>query len=415
MKGKVKKSIECSIKDGICWSAMVGFVEPYMVPFALGLGASNFFIGVLRSLPVFISSFAQLLSEYLVYYFNSCKRVVFYFVSLQSLSLFFASFCIFFDGWYVKYIFLLFIISYSYSGSTSSAPWYTLMGEYLPEKTRGVFFGKRTQLIGVFYFISSFLAGYMLKEYTGKKFVFFLIFFLAAFFRSCSAYFITFMYEPEKLFHISKEKPSIKKFFDFKIDKNVKKIYKSIFFLLFSTYLAAPYFSVYSLKELKFDYLRYMMITSIGQFLTWISAKYWGKLIDKKGSVYTLSFAFLFIPFISLFWMLTKNFYILMCIEMFSGIIWGAFGMIMNTLVYEYIAPSERTKYTSYLIFVSSISQFLGSIIGGVIYDKVHFSSFSIFVFILAISTLGRFLSLLYFHSKVYRPISPEKFNCCCS
>ncbi|HOJ87333.1 MAG TPA: MFS transporter [Elusimicrobiales bacterium] len=167
--------------------------------------------------------------------------------------------------------------------------------------------------------------------------------------------------------------------------------------LLLSTYIAAPYFSVYVLKELKFDYIRYMFVVSFGQVLTWLTAPFWGRMNDKIGSVKTLKYAFIFIPFISLMWMLTKNFYLLLAVEIFSGIVWGAFGLVYNTFIYEYVKPQERTKYVSYLIFFMSIAQFLGSMIGGVLYDKLSFDSVSTFLILLALSTLGRFISLFYF------------------
>jgi len=415
MKGEVRKSIRYSIIDGVCWANMVGFVDPYIVPFALKLGANNFFIGILRSIPPLLSSFSQIFSEYLVWRVKRCREVIYYFVLIQAISVLIASFTSIIPSDYKfisRYIFLLSIILYNYAGSTATAPWFTLMGEYIPSNKRGVFFGKRTQIVGVFYFISSFLAGYILKKNPDSNITFFILFLIASFFRFCSAYYINKMYEPSTYFHIP-SKPSLEDYFDFRIDKKIKKVYKSIFILLFSVYIAAPYFSVYVLKELKFDYIRYMFLVSFGQVLTWFSARWWGKLNDRYGSLKILGFGMIFIPFISLFWMLTKNFYILFLVEIFSGIMWGAFGIVYNTFVYEYVKPSERTRYTSYLIFFMSVAQFLGSIIGGIIYDKVKLEGVSTFLIILGISTIGRFIAFFYFkkiYKKYFNLDNSEKF-----
>ncbi|MEF3279507.1 MAG: MFS transporter [Elusimicrobiota bacterium] len=399
MKGKVRKSIDLSIKDGICWANMVGLVEPYIVPFALNLGASNLFIGVVRSIPSLISSFSQFFSEWLVWYYRSCQKIVYWSVFIQAFCIFISSFTILIDLWWSKYLFLFLVIGYSFSGSVATAPWFTLMGEYLPQNSRGKFFGKRTQIIGIFYFFSSFVAGYLLKVYNSNtKNILFILFLLASFFRFCSSYYINLMYEPDKKYFIPKEKPSfLSYFYNFKINPFVRKIYVAIFILLLSTYIAAPYFSVYILKELEFDYIKYMFLTSFGQVLTWFTARFWGKLVDKKGSVRTLKYAFISIPLISFMWIFTKNFYILLAIEIFSGFVWGAFAIVYNTFVYEYVKADERTKYTAYLIFIMSVAQFLGSFIGGILYDKIHFKNISTFILILAISTSGRFYALTYF------------------
>lgn len=400
---KVRRSVESSLKDGICWASMLGFVEPYIVPFALNLGSSNLLIGIIRSLPSLISSFSQVFSEYLTVRFASCKKVVYYAVIVQAFSVFFISYTIHINSWLAKYLFLFLLIIYQFSGSTATAPWSTLIGEYLPPDKRGRYFGLRTQLVGFFFFIASFVAGYFLKTYHEKeRQLLFLLFLLASFFRFCSAYYIGLMYEPEKRFHISKQVNNISSFLGFKIDPFVKKVFISIFLLLFSVYIAAPYFSVYVLKELKFDYIRYMFLVSFGQVLTWIVARYWGILLDRHGSISTLYHGMVFIPFISFFWMLSKNFWILLTVEIFSGVVWGAFSIFYNTFVYEYVKPKERTRYMAYLIFVVSFAQFLGSVIGGFIYDKLHLP-FSTFLFILGVSTIGRFLAVLYFKKNVLK------------
>ncbi len=402
MKGRVRRSIEYSIKDGVCWANMVGLVEPYIVPFALNLGSSNFLIGVIRSLPVLLSSFSQFFSEKLVWYFKSCKKVIFLAVFIQAFSVFLISFTILVKLWWIKYVFLFLITLYTFSGSLATAPWFTLIGEYLPADKRGIFFGKRTQIIGIFFFISSFSTGYILKKYPQYTTeIFFSIFILASFFRFCSSYFINLMYEPEKKFFIPEKPLSFKSFIEFNIDSFMKKIYKTIFILFLFTYIAAPYFSVYILKELNFDYVRYVFLTSFGQVLTWISALWWGKLVDRQGSINTFKYGLISIPLISFMWMLTKNFYILLFIEIFSGFVWGAFSIVYNTIVYEYVKPDERTKYTAYLIFIMSIAQFIGSLVGGILYDKLNFKNISSFIIILGISTIGRLWALVYFSKKL--------------
>ena len=50
----VRRSVQASLKDGVFWALMTGFVEPYIVPFALALGASTPAIGFLRSVPALL-------------------------------------------------------------------------------------------------------------------------------------------------------------------------------------------------------------------------------------------------------------------------------------------------------------------------------------------------------------------------
>lgn len=387
-----------SIKDGMCWAAMFGLAENYAVPFAINLGASSFVIGVLRSLPVFISSIVQIFTELFVYYFNSCKKVVFWSVFLQAFSLLFASISAFIPTKYAVWFFLLFMISYSSFGALSSAPWFTLMGEYLPSNSRGRFFGFRNRLIAISFFSAGFIASVFLNYYGKNIMAFSIIFLCAAIFRFASAHYITFMYESHKKFHIPKTFSGLFLPFSFKEEnKQFRAIFMAIFLLLSSTYIAAPYFSIYILKDLKFDYVRYLILSSIGQFLIWFLAKNWGEILDRRGSLFVLKYAFILIPVVSLLWLLNRNFYYLLAVEIFSGIAWGAYAVGSTTIVYEYIEPSLRTRYNSLLIFFTSSAQFFGSLIGGILYDYLEQFYSHPFIFILGISTLGRFLALYRF------------------
>lgn len=398
MLQKVRTSVKASVKDGVFWAAMFGLAENYAVPFALNLGASGLVIGILRSLPVFISSITQIFTEFLVYYFKSCKKVVFWSVFLQALSLLLASFCAFLWRPAAVWVFLFFMIFYSSFGALSSAPWFTLMGEYLPSDSRGRFFGFRNRLIAVSFFSSGFAASVFLNRYGHSLWAFFVIFFCASLFRFISARYITFMYESPKRFHIPKTFSGlIFPIFVKNENREISRIFGAIFLLLFSTYLAAPYFSVYILKDLKFDYVRYLILSSVGQFLTWFLMKNWGQMLDRHGSGRVLSYAFHFIPIVSLMWIFSRNFYYLAAVETFSGVAWGAYAAGSTTLVYEYIESSLRTRYNSWLIFTASVAQFAGSILGGFLYDRLDTFYAHPFLPLLAISTLGRLWALYRF------------------
>ncbi len=398
MLSKVKTSMRASVKDGVFWAGMFGLVENYSVPFALYMGAGPLAVGILRSLPVFTASITQIFAEFFVYFFKSCKKVVFWSVFLQALSLAAASFCAFSQSKYSLWLFIFFSVMYACFGGLSSAPWFTLMGEYLPADSRGRFFGFRNRLIGLSYFIFGVSASLLLKKYGEKSWTFFLIFFLAAAARFVSSYYITKMYESFKRFHIPATFSGL--FFPlFERGKNreLSKIFYSIFILLFSTYLAAPYFSIYILKDLRFDYGRYIILSSIGQFLTWFLMKNWGLMLDRKGSVKVLNYAFFFIPLVALLWLLSRNFYYLLAVEIFSGIAWGAYAAGSTAIVYEYIPAALRTRYNSFLIFLASFAQFSGSIIGGVLYEYFGKTQQHPFLFLLAISAAGRLLALKFF------------------
>lgn len=55
-EGAVRRSLDLSIKDGVAFASTTGFGDNYINPFAVALGASNFQIGLLSSIPQFLDA-----------------------------------------------------------------------------------------------------------------------------------------------------------------------------------------------------------------------------------------------------------------------------------------------------------------------------------------------------------------------
>jgi MFS family permease len=390
-KNCVRNSVKASIKDGVAWAAMSGFADPYAVPFAIALGASTMGIGVLRSLPSLLSSFFQFFTERLVTRLGSCKKALLLTVFLQALALFAAAGAVLLPAGAGFPLLLAAVMVYTVAGNMSAPPWSVLMGEYIPASKRGNFFGFRYQLVGLMFFAASFVASRILGL-AGEKSLwgFFAVFAAAGVFRLVSWYFITGMYEPRTGFHLPRGS-GVKFFssFDFRRGR-VPALFFSVLVLLTSTYLAAPYFSVYALKELKCGYLQYMVLMSIGPLLTYLTMQRWGQAADAYGSVKVLKAAFLLIPTVPLLWTFSRNFYYLAAVETYSGIIWGAYLIGMNNFIYESIPANSRAGYTAFNAFTGGLAQFAGALAGGWLYDHLPALWGSSFVVLLLISAALR-------------------------
>ena len=395
-KQRVRTSVKASIKDGVAWAAMSGFADPYAVPFAMALGASTMGIGVLRSLPWLVSSVFQFLTERFVRYVGSCKRSLLLTVFLQAAALFAAAAAVLLPAGAAFPLLLAAVVVYTVSGNMSAPPWSVLMGEYIPAAKRGNFFGFRYQLVGFMFFAASFMASRVLGfAGQGALWGFAAIFAAAGVFRLASWYFITQMYEPRTRFHMPKGSGvNFLSSFDFRRGR-VPAMFFSVLVLLSSTYLAAPYFSVYTLKELKCDYQHYMVLMSIGPLMTYVFMKRWGQAADAYGSVKILKAAFLLIPAVPLLWTFSRNFYYLTAVEIFSGVLWGGYLIGMNNFIYEAIPPASRAGYSAFNGFIGAMAQFAGALAGGWLYGRLPALWGSSFVSLLLVSAALRALAVI--------------------
>ncbi len=393
----IKRSVQASIKDGIAWAAMSGFADTYAVPFAMALGASTMAVGLLRSLPALVSSFFQLFTERLVLFLGRCKKTMLLAVFTQAISLFASAAAVFLPAALALPVFVAMAVLYAVAGNMAGPPWAVLMGEYIPPAKRGGFFGSRYQILGLTFFAASFAASKVLGFWDKTAlWGFFAVFAAAGFFRLVSFYYLTLMYEPSHSFHMPRGGRGVNFLasLDFRRGR-VPALFFSVFILLFSTYLAAPYFSVYSLKELKCDYPRYMVLMSIGPLMTYLLMKRWGQAADAYGSVKILKAAFLLIPTVPLLWTFSRNFYYLAAVETYSGVIWGAYLIGMNNFIYETIPSHSRAGYNAFFSFTNGIAQFGGALAGGWLYVHLPAVWGSAFVFLLFVSALLRALAVI--------------------
>jgi len=411
----INRSVNASLNDGAAWAAMSGFADTYSVPMAMALGASTSAVGLLKSLPFLISSAAQIFIEKFIKAVGRCRRAILISVAVQALSLYAAAFSILMPKTAGLAFFLCMIVVYTAAGNAASAPWSALMGEYIPPAKRGSFFGFRYQIVGIAFFAGSYLASRILDLLKGRGLLgFFVVFTVAGLLRTVSFFQITRMYEPRTDFHMpGASRVNFLSALDFRKGRS-PALFFSVFLMLLGTYIAAPYFSVYSLKELKSSYPQFMVLMTIGQLMTYMLMRRWGRAADVYGSVKILKSAFLLIPTVPLLWSLSRNFFYLSAVEAFSGTVWGAYQIGMNNFIFETFPAHSRAGYNAFFIFTSGVAQFIGAMSGAWLYGHLPRIWGSPFVSLLFISGAVRAVAAVPMFALVreireVRPAGPFK------
>jgi hypothetical protein len=148
-------------------------------------------------------------------------------------------------------------------------------------------------------------------------------------------------------------------------------------------YIAAPFFAIYMLKVLEFDYLTFTIITIASAVSSLLSMKIWGKLVDKYGSKKIMSITAFLIPAVPLLWITTTNWKILTCVELYSGIVWAGFNLSCSTFMFESVKPEFKVKYYTYNKVLYGIGVFIGAMFGVLLINMppIIFSSSILLIF----------------------------------
>lgn len=391
MKSK-KKDLDYAVKVGVANSAMIGSGENYLSPYAIALGASDVQVGMLASIPQLIGSLSQLFSTKITEKMGSRRKMVLVFSLIESL-IWIPIGLLAFSGYNVVWNLILFATVYWISASIVVPAWTSWLGDLVPDKRKGRFFGKRRRAAGLSLFVSILIAGLIL--FFSAKYhplVGFGIIFLIAFVSKLIS--LTYLKRTtEPAFYVEEE--SRFTFLDF-----VKKMTKTNFgkfviylaLITFSVNISGPYFAVYMLKDMGLDYLTYTIIISASKISSFVFIAVWGKYSDFFGNkrVMTLTGYMLFImPFL---WILSTNVFYLICVQILSGFIWSGFNISTFNFIFDTVSPSKRVRCVSYCNVFNGLAIFLGASFGGWLL-KFGSMFWSNFILLLIASGTGRLLS----------------------
>jgi MFS family permease len=400
-RNKIKSSLRFSFLDGIFASCMVGLTTDYITPYALALKATTSQVGILSAVPNLTASLVQLKSPDLTDRLRSRKKIINLFVFLHSLmGLPIILIPYFFKSQPVLFL-VVFVTLFTSFNAFAVPAWSSLISDHIPNKRRGSYFGWRSKILGIVAISSAFMAGIILHFYKQNIFKGFLVVFsIAISCRFISWYFLTRMYEPP--FKVNKE--AYFSFFDFikrVRESNFAKFVIFVASLNFCVNIASPFFSVFMLKDLKFNYITYAILVSAVAITQIFTINRWGNHADKVGNIKILKFTSFFIASLPLWWIINQNPVYLVFGQIISGFAWSGFNLCATNFIYDAVRPEKRTRCIAYFNVCSGFALCLGALLGGYLANFLPtlfgYKLLSLFLF----SSILRFIVASFFSRKI--------------
>lgn len=365
IKDRVRKSLKYSIVDGAAWSAMMGITLDYIVPFALALKATTAQIGLLASLPYLAMSTSQLKAPELVEKAGSRKRFILPVVFMHAL-LFLPLILLpyWFEGNQVWLLIGLATLS-NVLNTLANPAWGSLMADLVPESMRGRYFGLRGRVSGVVNLAFFFVGGLILQfSHSNIMLGFSIIFACAMAFRFISWYFLSRMHEPA--WKISPVKQDnlllmIKNGFN----SNLGRFIAFVSLMNLTVYMAAPFFAVYMIRDLHFEYMTYVIVIAASSVANFTFLTFWGKRADMVGNIRILKLTSIIVPLIPLLWILSAYTPYLVVIQVLSGFAWAGFNLTSANFLYDASSPENRTRCIAVFNAVNGLAMCVGALAGG--------------------------------------------------
>jgi len=371
-KINVRNSLRFSFKDGVFAALMGGVTDHYATPMALFLGASVLQVGLVSALPSLLASVSQFFAVKVIYWVGGRLKLLLRLVLLQASLIL----CIAILAWlpisYRVECFLALLTLVALCGGLSGPAWGSLMSDYIPSSKRGQYFGWRSSVLGAVTLGSVIAAGlllYFFRDVTHSG-GFLALFALAAVARYVSAFFIKQMDEPPH-----KKDPAA----DFTFFMFVARFRESNFlkFVLFAaslncaSFLAAPFFAVFMLRDLQFSYLTYMALQVCAALASFVALPLWGKHADQFGNVRVLRLSSFFATVIPGLWLVSHHPVYLMVVQMWAGFAWSGVTLASGNFIYDAVTPQKRVRCIAYFNVINGVAIFFGSSLGGLLASRM--------------------------------------------
>jgi MFS family permease len=414
----VDRTLHHSVRDGVAYSVMSGGGETYLSAFALLLKATAPQVALITTLPPLLGSLAQLLSVWMVGQLRERKRLILAGASLQALVwLPLLLLPLLFPEQAVLLLVVCATLYYA-SGNFAVPLWISLMGDLVPERKRGRYFGRRTRLATMTAFLALVCGGIVLQlfDWSGMTVVGFIALFLSAgVARAVSVYHLGRMHEP----CIGEAPESLPAGW-------LKRLRESPAWR-FTLYMvcmqgavavAAPFFAVYMLRDLQFSYLQFMANTGMAVLVQFLTLNTWGRISDVFGNRLILVTTGSMIPVMPALWLISDNFLYLLAVQVFSGLNWAGFSLSSGNFLYELVASQRRSVYMAFHNVFTAMTVFTGGMLGALLTHilpqdmalygwKWHWGSILLAVF--AVSTLLRGLVALAFLPRLQEVKIPRR------
>ncbi len=391
---------------------MLGFTQNYIIPYALALKASVTQIGLLSSIPNAVMASTQLFSPFLSEKAGSRKSFIVPLAFVHGLTWIPVLLTVYIFPTQQVWWLIFFITLGTIFDSMSATPWSSMMADLVPEEVRGRYFSSRSRIAGFVAMIFSFIAGGILQAFTKNVFTGFSIILGGAFVSRCfSVYFLAQMDEPQAAITTKNNQQSIFKLSSILGSTNTGKFILYSALINFAANIAGPFFSVYMLRDLKMNYLTYVIIASTATLVTLLCLPYWGKRVDRFGNIKVLKFTSWLIPLIPIMWLVSANVYYLCFAQVISGFAWAGFNLAVGLFIYDATPAENRTRYIAlhYAMMYGGIS--LGSLLGGIITPHLPVLKQSNLITIFLISGLARLVIVLIFLPRISEVRPVPKIN----
>jgi MFS family permease len=347
----------------------------FLAGFAVALGASNFAIGVLASVPFFVQ-LLQIPAVMLVEHLRARRAISVWSSGVGRIFLLAAASAPLLADSTGVMVLIAFLAVHQGLAAISGCAWNSWMRDLVPDNEQGRFFGRRTAATTAVAIALALIGGVLVdtwKSYgpgdpaLGYSF----LFALSALIGLYGVYLLSITPEPPMAPVAKYSHPLAMMAAPFR-DRNFRRLIVFLSSWNFTVNLAAPFFAVYMLRTLGYSMTTILVLTIASQLSNLAALGVWGALIDRFSNKAVLGISSpLFLccmlawTLTGLPWMQAVVLYALLAIHVLMGISTAGVALASGNIAMKLSPRGEATAYLAASGVVTSVCAAIAPILGG--------------------------------------------------
>lgn len=359
---------------------------PFLIAYALQLGASNFELGLLAAIAP-LTQLVQIPAVYLVERLKVRRPISVYMVLSNRTTLFFIGLIPFLFAFRSQiYALMAALLVLGTLGAISQCAWGSWMRDLIPASKRGTVYSIRMSLAAVVGMVAALLAGYFIDWFrkgvpVNDAYGFSVLFFVAFLAGMWNVSIISAIPEPRMVSVGTGIFNVISRPFR---DENFRNLMKFLASWNFAVNLATPFFTVYMLKTVGLDMGSVVALTVLSQGTNLAVLRVWGRFMDRFTSKSVLRVCaplFVTATFLWIFTTMDGRYVLtvplLVLLHVLMGVSTAGTVLGSSNIAIKLAPKASSAAYLAASSLVASISAGIAPILGGRFADffaERHFS-----------------------------------------
>lgn len=344
-----------SIYHGMVSTIAINLAGNFYPIFAISiLGATNYQVGLISSLPPLIALLMTIPAAILLNRLETQKKTVAMAVLWARLLFLLLIGVVYISSPYNAWAFLIIIAFMNVPATISNIGWQTLISGMIKEERRGAFFSDRNRLLTIAGMISTLIIGIIMKNQTSNATAYQWLFFVALLFGLLEVFFL--MKHKETVQPVTSTKKSSMDWTIFK-DHGYKWFLIAALCFNFTWQMTWGIFNIYHVRIAEATILWISIFSVACQLVQIFTFPMWKKWAEEKSNTLMLVWAALGMALVPFLTILSTNLFYLTGVQALSGFFISGVVLLLFNLLLEQ-SPSETRTYciTTYNVLLSFVA-----------------------------------------------------------